>query len=659
MSTQHFADILVQKSGRSAIFTYSIPSTLNDQILPGMVVKVPLRGRSAFGVVWQIKPYIVRGIKNVKNITAIIDPDLKLTQAQMELAKWMSDYFVAPLNICVFSFLPILQGRPTVKLGLDEIKTRHDETKNRLKLSDEQLSALDAIARSTKPVLLHGVTGSGKTEVYLRRAEMILSTGGQVLMLIPEIALTPQTLARFTERFGTIVAAWHSELKATERRRIWWQVRDQKIKLIVGSRSAIFLPFQNLKLLIIDEEHEHSYYQESAPRYDARTIAVEMFQRNKMQLIFGSATPSLERVWQASSNQMTLAALKYRVSARPTPETTLVDLRQEPTNQSLLSGPLSDAISNTLDNHRQTVILLNRRGHASSALCRACGFIVLCRNCDIPMTVHNAGSSNVNLQCHHCDLRYVMPSACPNCRNGALEYHGFGTERIAAELAKQFKGARVLRMDRDSTSKREMIDKMYHDFAARKYDILIGTQMIAKGWDVPSVDLVGVLLAESGLFLPDYHSSANTFNLLVQVAGRSGRGDQIGRTIIQTFNPESALIRAVAKHDFGAFVKAELKARRQFNYPPFSHIVRFVFQHSDVSKCQHESEGLVRHLKKVIENHENMLGSTPCYFERLRGKARWHIICKLNNDNEISAVKKIGRDLQSPWVVEVDPGQLL
>lgn len=660
MDKGYFADVLVQKSGRATTFTYAIPTNFSSKISPGLVVTVPLRGRKAIGVVMQIKPYIISGIKNVKAIDTIIDADLKLTSLQLNLAKWMSDYFVAPLHSCIFSFLPILQGRSTLEKNSDEIKNRRDKIKNDLSLSDEQSSSLAKITKSTKPSLLHGVTGSGKTEVYLRRAEDIIKDGGQCLILIPEIALTPQTLARFTERFGSTVAAWHSELKATERRQVWWGVRDQNINLIVGSRSAIFLPFQNLKLIVIDEEHEHTYFQESAPRYDARTIALEMHRRAKIQLIFGSATPSLERVWQASTNQIELAVMKSRVSARPTPETTLVDLRQEPTNQSLLSGPLSDAISDTLAAKRQTVILLNRRGHASSALCKTCGFILLCRNCDIPLTVHDATSPNINLQCHHCNLKSKMISHCPKCRAETLEYRGFGTERVAEALSEQFTDARILRMDRDSTQERAIIDKMYHDFAARKYDILIGTQMIAKGWDVPSVDLVGVLLAESGLFLPDYHSSANTFNLLVQVAGRSGRGDQIGRTIIQTFNPESALIRAVAKHDFGTFAKAELKHRRLFNYPPFSTIVRFVFQHVDRHKCVNETDKIARLLNtQVKDSTDHILGPTPCYFERLRGKYRWHIICKLDNVDEITAVKQIGRDLPSPWIVEVDPGQLL
>lgn len=660
MDKGYFADVLVQKSGRATTFTYAIPTNLASKISPGLVVTVPLRGRKAIGVVMQIKPYIISGIKNVKAIDTIIDADLKLTALQLNLASWMSDYFVAPLHSCVFSFLPILQGRSTLEKNSDEIKNRRDKIKNDLSLSDEQSSSLAKITNSTKPTLLHGVTGSGKTEVYLRRAEDIIKADGQCLILIPEIALTPQTLARFTERFGSTVAAWHSELKATERRQVWWSVRDQNINLIVGSRSAIFLPFQTLKLIVIDEEHEHTYFQESAPRYDARTIALEMHRRANIQLIFGSATPSLERVWQASTNQIELAVMRSRVSARPTPETTLVDLRQEPTNQSLLSGPLSDAISDTLAAKRQTVILLNRRGHASSALCTSCGFILLCKNCDIPLTVHDASSRRVNVQCHHCDLKAPMPSICPKCRVQTLEYRGFGTERIAEALSEQFSDARILRMDRDSTQERAIIDKMYHDFAAHKYDILIGTQMIAKGWDVPSVDLVGVLLAESGLFLPDYHSSANTFNLLVQVAGRSGRGDQIGQTIIQTFNPESALIRAVAKHDFGTFAKAELKHRRLFNYPPFSTIVRFVFQHVDRHKCVNESDKIARLLNaQVQDSTDHILGPTPCYFERLRGKYRWHIICKLNNADEIIEVKQIGRNLPSPWIVEVDPGQLL
>ncbi len=702
-----YADILVNGSGRAALFTYAIPLELADQIKEGSVVIVPLRQKKAFGIIWKIQTSDVRSQMSgkkyaIKPIIKIIHPDLQLLPYQKELAKWMADEFVAPLVDCAFSFLPILKkppkelkseirnpsfdqssGRPEPAeraksetnsndrnlkhLDLDIVSNLvlgASDLQSKLLLTDEQRNALKIIIESTKPVLLHGVTGSGKTELYLQYADAVLKQGKQVIILVPEIALTPQTKKRFVERFGDVVEVWHSELSAAERRAAYWAVRQGQKRLIVGSRSAIFLPTDNLGLVVIDEEHERSFYQESSPRYQTRVVAEKLCEITGAQLILGSATPSLESVWQASTGHYALARLTERVTKAAMPESVIVDLRQHRTfgDSSLISEPLHQYLNATLAAERQAVLLLNRRGSATAAVCTTCGTILLCKNCNVPMTIHLHGGaplSNGVLQCHHCDRRVPLPALCPSCNSPTLNLRGFGTEKIQLELQQLFPEARILRMDRDTTSERAIIDTMYHDFAAHKYDILLGTQMIAKGWDIPSVDLVGILLAESGLLLPDFRAAEHTFSLLVQASGRSGRGNRPGKTIIQTYQPDHPLIHAAAAHDFGSFIKAELKTRRQFNYPPFSTVIRLLYQHHSQAKCRVETDALAHGITQTKIDGLTLLGPAPCFFDRLRGRYRFHIICKIENDQGVQALKKLVRPLKSPWVIECNPPQLL
>lgn len=663
-------DVLVNRSGRDAIFTYSVPRELADDLENGQVVRVPVKDRLATGVVWA-KPAVSRRRAHVtyKPISKIVHSELKLLPYQRELANWMADQFVASLSSCVFCFLPITL-KPPKDTSQDTPAPSPIHTSyliphtSKLRLTTEQMKALEIIKSSKKPTLLHGVTGSGKTEVYLQYAQTLMALHKQVVILVPEIALTPQTKKRFLERFGDIVDVWHSQLSASERRAIYWRVRRGNARLIVGSRSALFLPYHRLGLIVIDEEHEKSYYQESAPRYHARVVAEKLAELTGADLLMGSATPSLESVWKASSRHYGLATLNNRVKDQPMPKSIIVDLRNEPLHVGAnISHILLEQLASTLEERRQAVLMLNRRGHATSALCTSCGTILLCRNCNIPYTVHHTEKGQAfletTLQCHHCDHRETAPSRCPLCHNETLVIRGFGTEKVETELQKLLPTARILRMDRDTTSDRHIIDTMYHDFAAHRYDILLGTQMIAKGWDVPRVDLVGVLLAEGGLMLPDYHAAESTFNLLVQVSGRSGRGSLAGVTIIQTYQPDHPLIRLAAKHDFGAFAKLELKNRRQFHYPPFSVIVRLLYQHHDRARTLAETTKLARQFDHFATNAVALLGPCPCYFERLRGKYRAHLILKVMDQQALDEIKQLARTLRSPWVVEINPAQLL
>ncbi len=693
-----FADVMVERSGKQAVFTYSVPEIVQNVVTIGTAVTVPVRSKIVYGVVWNL-PSKTRPHRRIpiKPITKVIDPDLRLMPYQKDLSTWISERFMAPLAACVFCFLPIMRKRSKEQnIGnrisniatAPKFPTRGEPAESilnsKFSLTSDQQHALNIIEMSSKPVLLHGITGSGKTEVYLRYAEEIMKSGKQVLMLVPEIALTPQTRKRFEERFGGIVAVWHSELSAAERRAIWWQVHDGTRRLVVGSRSAIFLPFEQLGLIVIDEEHEKTYYQESAPRYDARVLAEQMHRTLGLKLIVGSATPSLESVWKASNGQYELARLNNRIHQAALPESVIIDLKQERLGEGqFLSHSLLQELEQTVRDGRQAVLLLNRRGHSTTALCTTCGHIVLCKNCNVPMTVHNVDKTDItdkdkesfkkfrnskfeirnsaaSLQCHHCGHTEPAMALCPYCKAPTIVFRGFGTEKVESEIARIMPQARILRMDRDTTASRSIIDTMYHDFAAGRYDILVGTQMIAKGWDIPAVDLVGIVLAEGGLMLPDYHAAANTFNLLVQVAGRSGRGKHAGKTIIQTYQPDHPLIRAAALHDFGLFAKTELKFRQQFHYPPFSHIVRFLYQHRDKQKCHEATVDLARILESQLDQKQaEILGPAACFFERLRGKYRYHIIVKVLDPETLPDTRSIATQLAAPWVVEVDPTQLL
>ncbi len=658
MNTQ-YADILLNRTGKKNLFTYAVPEELAADLQLGQVVAVPLRQKYQYGVVWQVpsRQKIRPGI-TYKPIKKIVDPNLMLLPSQRSLAVWMSKEFVAPLAACVFSFLPVLKAPPK---SLDDGIASND-LENKQVLTPDQSKALTIIQTSAKPVLLHGVTGSGKTEVYLHYAKEILNSNKAVLILVPEIALTPQTKKRFVKRFGNTVAVWHSGLSMAERRLIYWQVRTGKKTLIVGSRSALFLPFVNLGLIVIDEEHEKTFYQESAPRYHARYVAEYMHAQDEVKLILGSATPALESVWKASQGEYALAKLNERIGNAPMPESVIVDLRSQRlyNESSLFSESLLEYLQQTLDSKRQAVLLLNRRGSATSAVCTSCGTILLCKNCNVPLTVHYLSGSAGSLQCHHCDRVEPLPSVCPVCGNDTLNLRGFGTEKIEQDIKRLLPKAKVLRMDRDTTATRDIIDQMYRDFAEHKYDILLGTQMIAKGWDIPTVDLVGILMAEGGLMLPDFHAAENTFSLLVQASGRSGRGTSPGKTVIQTFQPDHPLIRLAATHSFGEFVKLELKSRKEFNYPPFSHIVRLLFQHQKEEECVKQTEVVSKSLKdRVNAAGAELLGPTPCFFNRLRGKYRYHIIIKIKSSKDLDELKQEAAELDSPWVVEIDPPQML
>jgi primosomal protein N' (replication factor Y) len=512
---------------------------------------------------------------------------------------------------------------------------------------------------SSLPVfLLFGVTGSGKTEIYLRALAQVIATGKRGICLIPEIALTQQTVERFANRFPRRVGVLHSGLSQGERFDEWQWIKKGNCDVVIGPRSALFAPLPNLGLIIIDEEHEWAYKQEDkSPRYHARDVAIRLAQLSDAVVILGSATPDIGSFHKAQEGGYQLVELKERITPRgysPLPEVSIVDLREElkAGNTSLLSRSLLTAMKETLAQGEQLILFLNRRGTATFVRCRNCGFIFRCPRCSIALTYHSAEKM---LICHRCRYSIPVPQICPRCSRRNLRFLGIGTQRVEEEMRHFFPEARLLRWDRDVITKRYAHEELLKNFREHKADVLIGTQMIAKGLDLPQVTLAGVISADTGLNFPDFRSSERTFQLLCQVAGRAGRGVKAGKVIIQTYSPDNYTIEAAAKHDYLGFYYKEIDYRRRYNYPPFSQLVRLVYSHTNEELCRHEAERMYRLIlnEKAREGISgfNIIGPVPTFAYRARGRYRWQLF--LRGPDSIRLLSQL--TLPRGWIIDVDP----
>ena len=526
--------------------------------------------------------------------------------------------------------------------------------------------ALDAA--SFRPFLLQGVTGSGKTEVYLRAAEHALSTGKGALVLVPEIALTPQLVGRFRSRFGTQVAVLHSGLKERERRRAWQALRAGRVRLAVGVRSAVFAPVADLGLLVVDEEHDPSFKQDEKLRYQARDLAVVRARDVGAVVVLGSATPSLETYENARRGKYEVLELPSRVDDRPLPKVELVDLRRRPRPALDVPAALAEesalALSETLAKGQQAILFLNRRGHSTTLLCEACGQAVSCKQCDVALTFHLQPAS---LQCHYCGASQGVPAVCPACQ-GALVRLGTGTERVEAEVAARCPKARVARLDRDSVGSGEKLTERLSSYARGELDVLVGTQMVAKGHDFPGVTLVCVVSADTGLLLPDFRAAERTFQLLTQVAGRAGRGQEVGRVLVQTYNPEAEPVVRAAAHDFVGFAQTELAWRRALAYPPYSRLAAIHLEGRDAGQTAASARALARTLERSLPpaaSGVRLLGPAPAPLSRLRGHSRWQLLLKAPQHRVLRPVlDAVERALLAlphgvRGVLDVDPGAML
>jgi primosomal protein N' (replication factor Y) len=486
-------------------------------------------------------------------------------------------------------------------------------------------SALQAGKKKT--FLLYGVTGSGKTEVYCRSVQQALNLDRQAIVLVPEISLTPQIIGTFKGHFGERVAVLHSRLSDGERYDEWMRITKGEGKIVLGARSALFAPLDNPGLIIVDEEHEPSYKQEETPRYHARAVVQRLADEKGAVVIFGSATPSLETYYEACRGTYGLLRLDERIEKRPLPRVQLVDMREEMRrgNRGLFSRTLLVAIRNTLAKNKQVILFLNRRGYSTIVVCRECGVVLKCPRCEVSLTYH----TNSRLICHYCNYNIPAPSLCPDCRGRNLGYFGAGTQKVEQEVKRLFGGAGILRLDSDTTSRKGSHQKILDAFQRGEANILIGTQMVAKGLDIPSVTLVGVVNADTSLYMPDFRASERTFQLLTQVAGRAGRSDSEGEAIIQTYSPGHYAVQAARKHDYEGFYTQEIENRRVLGYPPFSCLARFLLIGAHSNEVEKIGENLAEKIKKLSGQEEvQILGPAPAPLSRIRDYYRYHLILK-------------------------------
>ncbi|WP_102335938.1 primosomal protein N' [Salimicrobium jeotgali] len=503
-------------------------------------------------------------------------------------------------------------------------------------LTRYQQQAMDEIVDSVKNekpdvYLLHGVTGSGKTEVYMQSIQEVLARGEEAIMLVPEIALTPQMVERFKGRFGSKVAVLHSALSAGEKYDEWRKIQRRDVQVVVGARSAIFAPFRNLGLIIIDEEHETSYKQEDRTRYHARDVALKRASEHGCPVVLGSATPSLESFARAQKGNYRLLELPERMNEQAMPTVELVDMREElhEGNRSMFSQSLKAKLEERLQKGEQSVLFLNRRGYSTFVMCRDCGHVVECPYCDISMTYHR---NQERLKCHYCSFEQPMPSKCPECESKTIRYFGTGTQKVEEHLQQLIPEARIIRMDVDTTRRKGAHEKLLTKFGNNEADILLGTQMIAKGLDFGNVTLVGVLAADSLLNLPDFRASEKTFQLLTQVSGRAGRHEKEGEVVVQTYTPDHYSIQLASTYDFNRFYEEEMKYRKMFHYPPFYYLTLLTVSHPNTFQAQEVTRKIAQYLKQNLSETAEVLGPTPSPLERINNRYRYQTMVKYKSE---------------------------
>lgn len=538
-------------------------------------------------------------------------------------------------------------------------------------LTDDQSEALAKITTAVdsaegRALVLHGVTGSGKTEVYIRAIEHVVKFGRAAIVLVPEISLTPQTRGRFERRFES-VAVLHSQMSPAERHFQWQRIRSGEVQVVVGPRSAVFAPLPHLGLIILDEEHDGSFKQETNPRYHARKVAHARAMSLKIPLILGSATPSMESWHATQTGHAELISMPTRVAGRAMPDVQLVDLRvKDDRTRGAISRPLHRAIAETVADQGQVILLLNRRGFATTIQCPSCGHVVACPDCDMPLTHHRDGGKAV---CHYCDYTIATPPWCPECRFDGIRYGGLGTQKLEVEVKARFPEATIARMDSDTMRKPGSHQRVLAAFRSGEINILLGTQMIAKGLDFPNVLLVGVINADGALHFPDFRAAERTFQLVTQVAGRTGRGDRGGRVIVQTFTPEHPAIQAASEHDYERFTQDEIVNRRKFNYPPLGNVARIILRGPSEDLTESTADLLVARLEAARDKlgHEvRLLGPAPPPITKLRGKYRFHILLQASDAatlnqtiSEATKTFKVPEKDEVQYVVDIDPMDML
>ena len=621
----------------------------------GDLVAAPLRNKTVHGIVIALStsepPFVTKPLIELVRAGVLAD-------WQIQLAIWLAEHYKGHLGKALRLFAPerVWQDKP--------LKNKRKDVelcpiaRQEVELNAAQQTATDAISNAKKGAefLLHGITGSGKTEVYLRAIAKVIAAGKQAILLVPEIALTPQLVGYFAAAVEKEkIAVLHSHLADGARLAAWERIKSSEAQLVIGSRSALFAPAVNLDLIILDEEHEWTYKNDQSPRYHARTAAMKMAELTGARLVLGSATPSVETFAAAESGEIIKLELPARATAGVLPSVQIVDLRQElkKQNYSPFSELLTEKIHDRLAKKEQIVLLLNKRGYSSSLVCRDCGESVHCPHCALPATLHHLGSKEY-LQCHLCGHRGMPPTACGHCGSLRIKALGAGTQQIESELKKLFARAKVLRADLDTTSRVGSHQQIFDEFKSGRADILLGTQMVAKGLDVPNVTLVGVLLADVGLHLPDFRAGEKTFGLLTQVAGRAGRAEKKGEVIIQTYSPDHPAIRAAAKQDYAEFYAAEIKERKDLGYPPFARIVKFAFVDPSEKTASKAAQTFSVELKKISSEQDSVL-CAPALIAKIHNKYHWHVVWRGQDPEEVLREMTIPDGCR----VDVDPMQIV
>lgn len=526
----------------------------------------------------------------------------------------------------------------------DPYSGRHFEPDKPLELTENQQEAIAPILATinegiTETFLLHGVTGSGKTEIYLQSISRVIEKGQEAIVLVPEISLTPQMTERFKSRFGNDVAVLHSGLSIGEKYDEWRKISRKEVKVVVGARSAVFAPFESIGLIIIDEEHETSYKQEENPRYHARDVAIWRAAYYNCPVILGSATPSMESFARAKKGVYTLLTLDSRVNDRPLPSVNIIDMREElrEGNRSMFSRMLFDKIKDRLEKGEQAVLFLNKRGYSSFIMCRDCGYVAGCPHCDVSMTYHR---HRHQLKCHYCGYEEQAPSLCPECNSEHIRHFGTGTQKVEEELLKLLPEARIIRMDVDTTGTKGAHERLLRQFGNKQADILLGTQMIAKGLDFPDITLVGVLSADTMLHLPDFRSSEKTFQLLTQVSGRAGRHQLPGEVVIQTYTPEHYSIQLAAEQNYDSFYQQEMMMRKMGGYPPFYYLTLINVSHKEAIEASSAANKIVAKIKPSLSPAAVILGPVASPIARINDRYRWQCLIKYKREPKLKAVLK-------------------
>lgn len=563
------------------------------------------------------------------------------------------------------------------KVDRNPLLLKKSNENKKLKLTEEQELALEKVENSIeekkfKEFLLYGVTGSGKTEVYMQLIEKVIKNGKSAILLVPEISLTPQMLDRFIGRFGKDkIAVLHSKLSIGERHDEWIRIKEEKSKIVIGARSAIFAPVKNLGIIIIDEEHDSSYKSESSPRYNAKEIAEKICKENNIPLLLGSATPDINTFYRTNlenidDRKITLLKLTKRANNSSLPKVKIVDLKKELAigNKTMFSTLLHKLIEENLKNKHQTILFLNRRGYSTFIMCRECGYTVKCPNCNISLTYH---SFQNKLKCHYCGHEENPVKICPNCGSTKIRYFGTGTQKIEEEVKKEFPEASIIRMDVDTVSKKNSHEEILNKFKKENIDILIGTQMVVKGHHFPNVTLVGVIEADSSLNIDDFRANERAFQILTQVAGRAGREQLPGKVVVQTYNPNSFAIELSKEQNYDLFYKTEIELRKQLNYPPFCDIIVVGFSGRDNNEISKLSTYVYKLLKTNLENYNiKVFMPMPAPIDRIKNRYRWRIVAKGNITNEVNIV--INKCLQKVYnsgiskntniIIDVNPNNM-